>query len=119
MSVFLVIPQGQTDPVAEKIVHTEIVAKAWYGLRFSNDEKYLYASGGNDNWILKYAIVNRTLKIADSIKLGAKWPEKISPAGFDMDDAAKLMYVVTKENNGMPFRYHKRRRTHRSTSKSY
>ena len=44
------------DPVTEKILDNVVVPKSWYGLKFSADEKYLYASGGNDNWILKYAI---------------------------------------------------------------
>ena len=31
--------------------------------------------------------------------LGAKWPNRICPAGIDIDHAAGLLYVVTKENN--------------------
>jgi YVTN family beta-propeller protein len=87
------------DPVAEKILDNVIIPKSWYGLKFSADEKYLYAGGGNDNWILKYAVLNKKLKLVDSIKLGDKWPNKISPAGIEIDNAAKRMYVVTKENN--------------------
>ncbi|MBA3674248.1 MAG: bifunctional YncE family protein/alkaline phosphatase family protein [Chitinophagaceae bacterium] len=89
------------DPRAEKILHTVIIPKSWYGLKFSTDENFLYASGGNDNWILKYAIVNNKLQLKDSIILGKKWPVKISPAGIEIDDAAKIMYVVTKENNSL------------------
>ncbi len=44
-------------------------------------------------------LVNNKLVLKDSIKLGKKWPEKISPAGIEIHDAAKMMYVVTKENN--------------------
>jgi len=89
------------DPKAEKILHSIIIPKSWYGLTFSEDEKFLYASGGNDNWILQYAINNNKLKLQDSIKLGAKWPTKISPAGITLDDKAGLLYVVTKENNSL------------------
>ncbi len=89
------------DPKTEKILHTVIIPKSWYGLKFSADEKYLYASGGNDNWIVQYAIINNKLQLKDSIILGKKWPEKISPAGIEIDDAAKIMYVVTKENNSL------------------
>ncbi len=89
------------DPKTEQILHTVIIPKSWYGLKFSADEKYLYASGGNDNWIVQYAIVNNKLQLKDSIILGKKWPEKISPAGIEIDDAAKIMYVVTKENNSL------------------
>ncbi len=89
------------DPTSEKFLDNIIVAKSWYGLKFSANEKYLYASGGNDNWILKYAITNNKLILTDSITLGKKWPNKISPAGIDIDDAANKMYVVTKENNSL------------------
>jgi len=87
------------DPKHEKILDIVTVAKSWYGLKFTADEKYLYASGGNDNWILKYGVANKKLQLKDSIKLGDKWPEKISPAGIEIDDRTKKMFVVTKENN--------------------
>ncbi|HVX50671.1 MAG TPA: beta-propeller fold lactonase family protein, partial [Chitinophagaceae bacterium] len=77
------------------------IPKSWLGLKFSADEKYLYASGGNDNWILKYAVKNNKLVLNDSIKLGDKWPVKISPAGIDINDAAHTLYVVTKEDNSL------------------
>jgi DNA-binding beta-propeller fold protein YncE len=77
------------------------IPKSWLGLKFSADEKYLYASGGNDNRILKYAIVNNKLQLTDSIILGKPWPVAISPAGIEIDDAKQVMYVVTKENNSL------------------
>ena len=89
------------DPAGEKILDNVVIPKSWYGLKFSVDEKYLYASGGNDNWILKFAIESKKLKLVDSIKLGEKWPVAISPAGIDIDDVTKTMYVVTKENNSL------------------
>jgi YVTN family beta-propeller protein len=89
------------DVQREKILDSKVIPKSWYGLKFSSNEKYLYASGGNDNWILQYTITNGKLQLTDSIKLGDKWPNKISPAGFDIDDKAGLMYVVTKENNSL------------------
>ncbi|MEJ7738433.1 MAG: bifunctional YncE family protein/alkaline phosphatase family protein [Chitinophagaceae bacterium] len=87
------------DTKTEKMVSTVVIPKSWYGLKFSADERMLYASGGNDNRILKYAIVNQKLLLKDSIVLGKPWPERISPAGIDIDDAANVLYVVTKENN--------------------
>src|ERR1700754_462750 len=45
------------DVKKEKISDSTDIAKSWLGLKFSADEKYLYASGGNDNRILKYEIV--------------------------------------------------------------
>ena len=44
------------DAVNDKVLSSIEIPKSWYGLKFSADEKYLYASGGNDNWILKYAV---------------------------------------------------------------
>lgn len=85
----------------EKILDNIEIKKSWLGLHFSSDEKYLYASGGNDNWILQYAVLNNKLVLQDSIKLGNKWPNKISPAGIDIDDARHLLYVVTKDDNAL------------------
>jgi YVTN family beta-propeller protein len=89
------------DAKTEKVVSSVVIPKSWYGLKFSADEKFLYASGGNDNWILKYAVAGGKLKLQDSIVLGKAWPEKISPAGIEIDDAANILYVVTKENNSL------------------
>ena len=47
------------DLTTKKILHTQLVDKSWYGLAFSKDEQTLFASGGNDNWILKYTITDR------------------------------------------------------------
>src|SRR5947209_1413695 len=46
------------DLTNKKVLDNVVIPKSWLGLRFSGNEKYLYASGGNDNWILKYAINN-------------------------------------------------------------
>ena len=89
------------DPRTNKILDNMIVAKAWYGLKFSADEKTLYVAGGNDNWILLYGIRDNKLSLQDSISLGKKWPEKISPAGIEIDNVRRIMYVVTKENNSL------------------
>lgn len=89
------------DVKSETVLDNISIPKSWVGLKFSSDEKYLYASGGNDNWILQYAIVNNKLQLKDSIKLGDKWPNKLSPTGIDIDDARQLLYVVTKDNNSL------------------
>ena len=86
------------DAAKEKVVDNIVIPASWYGLKFSADENFLYASGGNDNRILKYAIINNKLKLADSILLGKKWPEKISPAGIEIDDQAKILYVVCTQS---------------------
>ncbi len=89
------------DVKGEKILDSIVIPKSWYGLQFSLDEKYLYASGGNDNRILQYSITNKKLVLSDSFLLGKKLPEAISPAGLVLDDGKKLMYVVTKESNSL------------------
>ena len=87
------------DVASEKILDNIEVDKCWVGLKFSADEKFLYAAGGNDNWILKYAIRNKKLVLTDTLQLGDKWPNRISPTGIDIDDKQNLLYVVTKDNN--------------------
>jgi len=89
------------DAVHDKILNSVEIPKSWYGLKFSADEKFLYASGGNDNCILKYAVSKNKLSLKDKIKLGDPWPVQISPTGFEIDEATQTMYVVTKENNSL------------------
>src|SRR5204863_7013996 len=36
------------DVKKEKVINTIVIPKSWYGLKFSADEKFLYASGGDD-----------------------------------------------------------------------
>jgi len=86
------------DVATEKRTGEIVIPKSWYGLAFS-DANNLYASGGNDNWILHYNIVKGKPVLADSIKLGARWPNPISPAGIQIDRARQILYVVTKDNN--------------------
>lgn len=90
------------DPGTEKLLYEQPVGKAWYGLKFSADGKKLYVSGANDNIILVYPVVNRKLGKADTLVLGKAWPvEKISPAGLDVDDKARRLYTVTREDNSL------------------
>ncbi len=89
------------DAQKHVVLNTKIVTSSWLGLKFSNDNKNLYASGGNDNKILKFWITHDTLALVDSYLLGKRWPEKISPAGIDIDERNNKMYVVTKENNSL------------------
>ncbi len=89
------------DPDKMTVLDTIITKTAWLGLQFSQDEKFLYASGGNSNYILKYAVSTKKLIPSDTFRLGNPWPEKISPAGIAIDDAKHLIYVVTKDNNAL------------------
>jgi YVTN family beta-propeller protein len=83
-----------------------IISKSWGGVVFSADEKYLYASGGDDNWIIRYSIINNKLIVSDTIKLGAAWSKQknassISPTGIALDDKRGLLYAVTKQDNSL------------------
>ena len=89
------------DAINFKLLSQVVIPKSWLGLVFSGDEKSLYASGGNDNRIMKYNIVHGQLVLTDSISLGKPWPVKISPAGMDIDNVSRKLYVVTKENNSL------------------
>ena len=89
------------DPVNDRVLSEVIIPKSWLGLAFSSDEKYLYASGGNDNLIVKYRISDGRLIDEEKIKLGEPWPVAISPAGLQVDDISHTLYVVTKENNSL------------------
>ena len=89
------------DIEREVVLDSIIIGKAWLGLTFSGDGKYLYASGGNDNIIIRYAIRNNGLSVYDTIRIGKPWPEEISVAGLAVDDAKNRLYVVTKENNSL------------------
>ncbi|HEY2350519.1 MAG TPA: bifunctional YncE family protein/alkaline phosphatase family protein [Puia sp.] len=89
------------DRSSFRVVSTDTIAKSWLGLAFSQDEKNLYASGGNDNRIIVYKIQQNRLVRKDSIPLGSPWPVKISPAGIVINDVAGFLYVVTKENNAL------------------
>jgi YVTN family beta-propeller protein len=89
------------NPINNRILSEVNIPKSWLGLAFSSDEKYLYASGGNDNLIVKYRIFEGRLIEVDKIKLGETWPVKISPAGMQIDDPSHTLFVVTKENNSL------------------
>ncbi|MBC7720546.1 MAG: bifunctional YncE family protein/alkaline phosphatase family protein [Pedobacter sp.] len=89
------------DAANKKELDNVVIGKSWYGLAFSDDEKYLYAAGGHDNWIIKYAIANNKLVKEDSIIIGKKWPNKIGPAGIALDDAKQTLYVVTRDNKSL------------------
>ena len=46
------------DPLKGKLLSEIIIPESWLGLAFSQDENWIYASGGNDNLIVKYKISN-------------------------------------------------------------
>jgi len=89
------------NTVDDRVSDSMIIPRSWGGLVFSQDEKRLYASGGNDNWILEYAIRDGRLSTADTFKLGDPWPVKISVAGIAVDNVRQLLYAVTQKDNSL------------------
>ena len=89
------------DTHSDRQLDSIVIPKSWNGIAFSADEKYLYASGGNDNWILQYTIRDNRLVTTDTFRLGVPWPNRISPAGIALDDDRHLLYTVTKEDNSL------------------
>ena len=89
------------DVEKEIILDSVIIGKSWLGLTFSDDGRYLYASGGNDNIIIRYSVIDNHLTPVDTIIIGKPWPEEISIAGLALDDSKNRIYAVTKENNSL------------------
>ncbi|MEO6851142.1 MAG: bifunctional YncE family protein/alkaline phosphatase family protein [Mucilaginibacter sp.] len=91
------------DPKNEKLLDEKVVGKSWYGLAFSRDEKMLYASGGNDNWILAFHIDLNKIGKADTIKLApSPWPKnKVCPTGIAVNKNGSRLYTVTKEDSAL------------------
>ena len=90
------------DLKADRLVNRVEIGRAWLGLRFESRRPFLYASGGNDNIVIRYEWKKDRLINKDTLTLGAAWPkENIGPAGLDVDDNRRLLYVVTKENNSL------------------
>jgi len=89
------------DVEKEIVLDTIVIKKSWLGLTFSADGKYLYASGGNDNIIIRYIIKDNKLLVSDTLTIGKPWPVRISVAGIALDDRGKKLYAVTKENNSL------------------
>lgn len=95
-SIQLIDPETQTE------LDKKIIGKSWYGLAFSNDEKKLYASGGNDNIILAYTIENKKIGKADTIRFGKPWPiNKVCTTGITVNKNNTQLYTVTKEDSSL------------------
>jgi len=89
------------DLATRKVLDTRVIKKSWLGLAFGDNSRSLYASGGNDNLVVRFRLDERTLSAADTFFLGKPWPEKISPAGLTADEKAGRLYVVTKEDHAL------------------
>ncbi|HTR30538.1 MAG TPA: YncE family protein, partial [Puia sp.] len=86
----------------QRLLSSIPIRKSWLGLTFARSHPWLYASGGNDDIIIRYLMVRDTLIAKDTIKLGRPWPaDKISPAGLCLDERHDRLYVVTKEDDAL------------------
>ena len=90
------------DAKNDKILDNHEIRSALIGLKFSNDNKHLYVSGGYNDTISIYDIINNKLIKKSFIALGKPWPkDKIGIAGIDADNARERIYAVTKEDNSL------------------
>jgi DNA-binding beta-propeller fold protein YncE len=87
------------DLEKDSVLHTLEVPKAWYGLALNAQGNTLYASGGNDNNVRQYQIIEDKLVLQDSIALGAAWPKAaIWTAGLCLDEATQTLYALGKDS---------------------
>ena len=90
------------DPKTEKVLDEKEVKRSWYGIAFSPDEKYLYASGGYDNYVLDFPVQDNKLGTPDTIRLGAPYPkERTCPTGMTTDRSGRRLFVVTKGDSAL------------------
>ena len=89
------------DAVDNKILDSVKLSISWLGITFSDDDKMLYVSGGNGNYILRFSLHQNKLLPFDTLKIDNPWPVKVSVAGIALDDSRHLLYAVTKENNSL------------------
>ncbi|HEX6648600.1 MAG TPA: YncE family protein, partial [Pyrinomonadaceae bacterium] len=89
------------DAHAGTIVQTIPQPGAFLGLAFSRDGRTLYASGGNEDVVYRYAWRDRQATLIDSIVLAPKEPKKDGtrfPAGIAVSHDGKYLFVA--ENIG-------------------
>ncbi|MBN1293886.1 MAG: beta-propeller fold lactonase family protein [Candidatus Latescibacteria bacterium] len=81
-------------------VITELdVDKAFFGLSFSPDGQYLYASGGGDEQVLVWKISSAAVIPQPSISLtDSSAPVKIFPAGIAISNDGAVLYVAENRN---------------------
>ena len=79
------------------ILQTISQPSAFLGLAFSNDGLTLYASGGNEDVIYRYAWRDKQATLKDTIVLAQKEPQKDGtrfPAGIALSPDGKRMFVA-------------------------
>jgi YVTN family beta-propeller protein len=79
------------------VLQTISQPSAFIGLAFSNDGRTLYASGGNEDVIYRYAWRDKIATLIDTIVLAHKEPKKDGtrfPAGIALSPDGKHMFVA-------------------------
>ncbi len=69
----------------KKLLSFNQIPAAYIGLQFTNDGKYLYASMGEMNMIVKFKVQKNKLFVIDSVVLGKPWPNKIGITGLALN----------------------------------
>jgi YVTN family beta-propeller protein len=85
------------DPQRGMVVQTIPQPGAFLGLAFSNDGRTLYASGGNEDVIYRYAWRDKQAMLVDSIVLAPKKPKEDGtrfPAGIAVSHDDKYLFVA-------------------------
>src|SRR5690348_14839910 len=89
------------DPQSGTVVQTIAQPGAFLGLAFSPDGQTLYASGGDEDVVYRYAWRDKRAKLVDHIALAHKQPKKDGtrfPAGIAVSRDGKYLFVA--ENLG-------------------
>ena len=88
------------DTRSWQVIQNHPIGKSWVGIRFTRDGKSLFVSGGNDDWVVRYAFLNGVLTPVDTIVVGRPWPKnKIWVAGLDVDREARRLFVVGRQSH--------------------
>ena len=85
------------DRASGRILQTLPQAAAFLGLAFSPDGRTLYASGGNQDVVYRYAWANARAQLTDSIIIEPKAPQKNGkryPAGLALSPDGSHLYVA-------------------------
>lgn len=85
------------DPASGRVLQTLTQPGAFLGLAFSPDGQTLYASGGNEDAIYRYAWRDKQATLTDRIALARKEPKKDGtsfPAGIAVSRDGRYLFVA-------------------------
>jgi YVTN family beta-propeller protein len=85
------------DPASRRVTQTLVQPAAFFGLAFSPDGRSLYASGGSQDVVYRYAWQGDSLSLADSLRLhpaGAIGQGARYPSGIGVSPDGRQLYVA-------------------------